>query len=855
MADSPLWLTGAIASLMDGAKDAVVSSTKDAASTSKKGDSPNTISEPPKVSLQPMSEIASATGGSGSYLQAAATTAETIKTILASHKETIEKTKPHLHDHEHEAPDDMLGEVEMMLKALCDSMKASKKHHDKPNGLRFVSDSHALFEAPLTRIQGDNVSMGGAHSQIAFNSQSNTSKCAHSWHELSTENVKFVHHNYEIRNTLVGTDSKSGISNRTYFNEVSTDAAYKVSTTTKLHTIQASDIEEKGTNITSRAIETQTLASGTGITFTAGQGTAKGEAPSFFMAGIGASLGASLGQKIIGIGLSKIGGGSGLLGALGGLVGNPTPGTVYTLKPDGTNLVSPASTTLVGSKTTNVTGMARMVVHGEAINIANKLLADVSKGIKLEGVAGGVLTMLTKKFSLSMTGWMGEIINKVISEVVGCMEFPELPKLPTIALPRVPQINCMPPTDAPLNTSSMKKPPKAGGREGSDDAHSEGVHTEKYPIWLEDALNIVGISGKVAVDQVGVNGNDGDKKQTSSTALTATFGAALMVYKTRALELKGLPKPTSTVSASNERSEPGSTGPISKGATTGEGWVDAALKAGGASKDVIATLADYASGNISKAEATSLGFAKGIALTQYMDSSNLPSTKAEQLGVGGIANTSAPSSLVDVIALISGGKSMAVGDVLESVLGQIPGVKGETISLQQAMQDLGLGKAVGKDGTLESAELLGIAMDKVGLKLPEGMLTVKGDVVSIDVDKSLDKALDKAASFLGDLDPIKKVDRLLKVIGMGTPLTNLLNDLVACAKSWINVKAILKLPDIALDSITGKIGKIVLPGLDLDFLKDWSLCGKGKKGPILWDGVEQGQGGYKGTLSDGATTA
>ena len=176
MADSssPLWLTGAIASLVDGAKDAVVSSTKDAASTSKKGDSPNTISEPPKVSLQPMSEIASATGGSGSYLQAAATTAETIKTILASHKETIEKTKPHLHDHEHEAPDDMLGEVEMMLKSLCDSMKASKKHHDKPNGLRFVSDSHALFEAPLTRIQGDNVSMGGAHNQIAFNSQSKT---------------------------------------------------------------------------------------------------------------------------------------------------------------------------------------------------------------------------------------------------------------------------------------------------------------------------------------------------------------------------------------------------------------------------------------------------------------------------------------------------------------------------------------------------------------------------------------------------------------------------------------------------------------------------------------------------------
>lgn len=455
--NSMVWAAGAINALMDGAKDSIISSTKDAMQVSKKGDSPGPIAEPPKVSLQPMSEIVAATGGSGSYLQMAATTAETIKAVLASHKTTLEDTQAHLHDPKGEAPEAMSEEMQMMVKGLCASMRAVKAQHDKPTGVQIVGDSQMRIHSPSLDVGGHSVSIAGTHGQLAFETHSNASKCAFNWHQVSMHDVKFVHQNYEVRNAVVGTDSKSGVSSREYFNEVSTDAAYSISNTTKLHSIQASDIEEKASNITSRAIKVQDVQAGQGYTLSVGQGTAKGAAPHFFMAG---GLGAAVSQQVLQIGLSNKGGGGKLGGILGGLIGNPTPGVVIKHTPNGSSVVSPKMTNLLGSDITNITGMARRVVHGEAINIANGLLADVSKGIKLEGVAGGVLTMLTKKFSISMSGWMTDLITKVIDEVIGCIEFPELPKLPEVNLPKVPQISCMPPGK---DTNAMKKPPSKGG--------------------------------------------------------------------------------------------------------------------------------------------------------------------------------------------------------------------------------------------------------------------------------------------------------------------------------------------------------------------------------------------------------
>lgn len=843
--NTPMWVTGAINALMEGAKDSVVSSTKDAMQTSKKGDSPNSIAEPPKTSLQPMAEIVSATSGSGSYLQMAATTTEGIKAVLASHKETLSDTQEHLHDHKHEAPEDMLGEIDMMLKAMCDSLKGTKEQHDKPNGIQWISDSQMRINSPSIDMGGQNVSIAGNHGQLAFEAQSNVSKCQFDWHQIQMQDVKFVHHNYQVRNAVVGTDSKSGVSNRTYFNEVSTDAAHSISSTTKLHSIQASDIEEKADSITSRAIERQDVQAGEAYTLSVGQGTAKGSTPHFFMAG---GIGAAVAQKALKIGLSKVGG-----GLLGNLVGNPTPGVVISHTPQGSNYVSPKVTEVIGSETINITGMARRVVHGEAINVANRLLADVSKGVKLEGVAGGVLSMITKKFSLSMTGWMGELINKVIGEVTDCIEFPELPKLPEITLPRVPQISCMP--EAEDGTTSMKKPP-TDSSEG--DGHKEGVHSEKYPIWLDDALKgLSGLSGKVALNQEGISGTDGASTHAPTDQVSATFGAPLMVYKGRAPVL-GMKKSGS--SSSSNSGIP----PLAKGAKSGTSSVSMEMKLDGVSNEAQDVLRSYAAGSLTKADALSMASSLGSNISPYMDRSNFPATLGDTLGVRGTAASSSVPSLSDVIEILTGGKSMTVGDVIESVVGQIPGVKGESISLEQALQDIGLGSAVprsgpgtfdavGKDGTLESAELLSIAMEKAGLYLPEGMIKMDGDTVSIDVDSALDATLDKAVSFLGDLDPIMKVDKLLKLVGLGTPLTNLLNDLAACAKSWVNIRSILKLPDIALDSVSGKIGKIQVPGLDLDFLKDWSLCGsKQKASPILWDGVQQGQKGYEG---DGVGTA
>jgi hypothetical protein len=292
--NTPMWVTGTINALMEGAKDGVVSSTKDAMQTSKKGDSPNVIVEPPKTSLQPMAEIVSATTGSGSYLQMAATTTESIKAVLASHKETLSETQEHLHDHKNEAPEGMGDDMGMMLKAMCDSLKGTKEQQDKPNGIQWVSDSLMRINSPTIDMGGQNVSIAGNYGQLAFEAQSNVSKCQFDWHQIQMQDVKFVHHNYQVRNAVVGTDSKSGVSNRLYFNEVSTDAAHSISSTTKLHSIQASDIEEKGGNITSRAVSRQDVQAGEGYTLSVGQGTAKGQAPHFFMAG---GIGASVAQK------------------------------------------------------------------------------------------------------------------------------------------------------------------------------------------------------------------------------------------------------------------------------------------------------------------------------------------------------------------------------------------------------------------------------------------------------------------------------------------------------------------------------------------------------------------------------
>lgn len=347
--------------------------------------------------------------------------------------------------------------------------------------------------------------------------------------------------------------------------------------------------------------------------------------------------------------------------------------------------------------------------------------------------------------------------------------------------------------------------------------------------------------GKVSTNQEGVHGTESSLAYAPPDSLVATFGAPLMVYKARAPIIgKGNQSPPSA---------------ISKGIPPG-GKVDTEMKLDGVPDWAQTILKDYANGGISKVEASSKAASMGVNITPYMDRSNLPATTADILGVGGVANSKGNTSLPDVVGIMRSGKSMAVGDVIEAVLGQIPGVKGDTVSLEDSLSDLSLDKAIGKDGTIESAELLSAVMERAGLHLPEGVMQVKGDTVSLDIDKALDKAIDKAVSFVGDMDPILKVDRLLKLVGADTPLTNLLNDLAACAKSWINIRAILKLPDIALDSISGKIGKITLPGIDLDFLKGWSLCGTANKGgPILWDGVKEGQGGYKGTISDGSQLA
>jgi hypothetical protein len=834
-----LWVTDAINALMDGSKDAVVSATKDLAETANKGDSKGTTGKPQKTSLQPMSEIASATSGSGSYLQMVSVTSEATKAITVSHKHTLEDMEGHLHDPKAEAPADMLQEIERMLGAMHNSMEDSKEQHDKPTGIQFVSDSQMRINSPTVDMGGRNVSIAGTHGQLAFNTQTNTSKCNFNWHQISMQDVKFVHNNYQVRNSVVGTDSKSGVSSRQYFNEISSDASHSISATTKLHSIDASDIEEKASNITSRAVQTQDVQAGEGYTLTVGQGTAKGPAPHFFMAG---GIGAIAAQKALQIGLSKVGGGGGLLG---GLVGNPTPGVVIRHTPQGSNYVSPKVTSVMGSETTNITGMARRVVHKEAVNVANRLLADVSKGVKLEGVAGGVLTMVTKKFSFSMGGWLGELINKVIGEVVGCIEFPELPKLPEVTLPRVPQISCMPEQGKEGNGSTqgstMKVPPTAS--KGDGESHKEGVHSDKYPMWFDNALKEVttGISGKVALDQEAVSGTDASKVSTPLDKPVATFGAPLMIYKDRAPVL-GLPDP------------PKKPSPVRKGTAPGN-EVDNEMAADGVPQNVQALLKDYVGGALSKADTLSIASSMGVNLSPYMDRSNLPATMADILGVGAVTGMGkTPLSLETALQVLTGAKSNSIGDVIEAVLGQVPGINGESISLQQALQDIGLGVAVGKDGTLESAELLGALMEKAGIFLPEGVMEVKGDTVTLDVDKVMDGVIDKAVSFLGDMDPILKADRLLKLIGMNTPLTNLLNDLSECAKAWVNIRAILKLPDIALDSISGKIGKIRLPGLDMDFLRDWSLCGGGsKKGqPILWDGVQQGQKGYQG---DGVGTA
>ena len=860
MPKSKAWDKGAITTLADGLKGVIINSTKDVVETTKKGDSAGPIAELPKASLQPMAEIMAATSGSGTYLQATATTAESIKMVLASHKKTIEETGKHVLDSKSETPQAMVEEAALLAKELQRSIEQVLSKQDKPNAVQIISDSSARINAPSLSMGGDAVSISGKHLQTSSNVSSNTARCKIDWNEASFTTSKFCHGNYEVCATVASTLTSSGGLSTQYFDRVNTDAATSIALTTKdIVTNASSSIKDMAGEISSQAINEYFTQAGTQHILTVGVGTAKGDPPHFFLGMIGGMVA----QKVLKVGLSKLGG-----GLLGNLVGTPTPGVVIKHTPEGSSYVTPKVTNLIGSETTNITGMARRVVHGEAVNVANKLLADVSKGIKLEGVAGGVLTMISKKFSISMRGWMGDLLNKVIGEVTDCMEFPELPKLPEITLPRVPQISCIPPISK-SGEGTMKKPPTAT-KEGTEvdepsdsSVHEEGVHSARYPIWLSHDVPSAsgkipgsstapntpnGVPGGVASNIEGVSGTGNSVKPSyaSQNVGNVTFGAALGIFSNRCPQPDGIPNPAP--SGPTHKKEDGTAGklptntsPIHKAKPL---TIKHEMVQAGVSKEGQDILSKHLEGSITKDEAIAMASDIGDNISPYIGRDDYPITQADRLGVGGILRGRPHTSIPDVIKLLTSGKSMGVEDVLELVMGKIPEVKRGELSVARAMHDLGLGKVMNKDGSIDIANVLSVAMDRAGLKLPEGVLKVDKGTVSIDLDKQVDKAIDKAVSFLGDMDPLLKVDKILKTIGMGTPLTDLLNDLSACAKSWINIRAALKLPTIKTGINISK-----------DILKGWSLCGKdkGKKKPLLWDGVKPGQGGYTGSDNTSGT--
>ena len=403
-----------------------VESTKALSEASKLMDSPTNTPSVQGASLQPEAEIAKATQGESVFVQSSATRNLTLPAVVSGNAQSVASIKPLTKIKEAEVPEQLLESHNTVLE------HAKQVAHNEANAketstgnIKFVAgNSVSLDSLHRTSITSD----GGLHFQAPHKESHVTGSIDNyvhktEWGHLNTavidsrvlkasNNIKYTVSDLTVASNIQGLVGRSGYRD-------TTDSLHDVTTNMRSDATSIDTRASKNISIRSNGALNHQAASS--YLLAVGAPTPTGEAPGFFaalsMAGIAKDL---LSSGISGLGNIKT-----------------QPGYIKSVTAEGRVSSYSQSRDIFTTSTKEVTSKVKTEIVGKEHHTVSKgLVTNLSKGISLEGISGGVLKLSNKKFSIIMRGMLGDIAAPLIEKVLGCIQFPDMPKLPEVDLPK-----------------------------------------------------------------------------------------------------------------------------------------------------------------------------------------------------------------------------------------------------------------------------------------------------------------------------------------------------------------------------------------------------------------------------------
>ena len=895
-------------------------------------DSPNALPQMIMASMQPEAEIAKATNGKSSFVQSAAVRQLTMPSVATGNRDSLGRIKPLTKKKEAEVPEQTLQAHDKIREHTKQVAHNDANAHDNATGhIRFVAgNSVSLDSVHRTSFSSDgSVVIQAPHQETHATGMVSNYVHKTEWGHLSTAAIdsqvvksttsaKYTVTDLTVASEIQGLVGKSGYRDTSDFIHDTTTHHRSDSTVADHRASQSASIRSLG-SINYQAAQSYLLS--------VGAPTPSGATPGFFNAG-------GLTDTVKGV-LGQVG-----FGGLGSIA--PNKGYVKTVDDKGQESIYSMARDIFSMKTKEVTSKTKMEVIGkEHHTISKGLVTNLSKGVSLEGISGGVLKLSNKKFSVIMRGLLGDVAGPLVEKVMGCMEFPELPELPEVDIPKalgidltqILDLKCgaqsgqgtaldpmghtpseptgpgktsggniasghkggfpsgQPPELTARNTFPSKSVPGGAIPPVIQGSSPSGVGSTTGPGSVVDSNNTTGSnSSSSTTTQTTSTGSTPSSKMTA--VVTPTFNTPIGIYLDRYMG-DTLPASIDTSVSSSTST----TGPVEGKANTLRGPqgqekdpIEAAIRGAvsntppDAIKAIQEIMNDYSTGGITKGQAQERVVQKGVPVDVFnsmVDSDSMFDISPFMRAMGGVdvGKVIKPSNIPNQS---QAGLSGLVGGLLNNQIPEVmkaSGGEGVYEAITQLAKQAGvdptpLTQLIGPGGQVDEGQLVEGLLGKLNLPSGVGLKTTKGAdgkyQLEVNANALLEEHLSKVTDMLGGMGPLKKVYGVLDQLGIGDGLQGqvgkLLEQVMSCATNWLNLKAVIGLPEIDLGNLqtlfpksiagvpvqdaqdlmktigvnnpmelAGMLGDITkmdlsnLPDVALKLLKGWGLC-KGKGG-------------------------
>lgn len=906
-------------------------------------DSPNALPQMIMASMQPEAEIAKATNGKSSYVQSAAVRQLTMPSVATGNRDSLGRIKPMTKKKEAEVPEQTLQAHDKIAQHTKQVAHNDANAHDNATGhIKFVAgNTVSLDSVHRTSFSSDgSVVIQAPHQEThatgVFNNYVHKTEWGHlstaaidSQVVKSTTSAKYTVTDLTVASEIQGLVGKSGYRDTSDFIHDTTTHHKSDSTIYDNRASQSASIRSLG-SINYQAAESYLLS--------IGAPTPSGPTPGFFNPG-------GLTNTVKGV-LGQVG-----FGGLGSIA--PNKGYVKTVDNKGQESIYSMSRDIFSMKTKEVTSKTKTEVIGkEHHTISRGLVTNLSKGISLEGISGGVLKLSNKKFSVIMKGLLGDVASPIVDQIMGCMEFPELPELPEVDIPKalgvdltqILDLKCgnqgqglesmghtpseptgpdktlggniasghrggfpsgQPPEITARNTFPSKSVPGGaippviqGASQGQPSSGSKGSGSQSSTGSSSgggDSSSTGGAAQSNTSTSTQTTTNAGTPSSRMSSVVSPVFNTPIGIYLDRYMgdTLPAGTEATSSTSTNTTGPSEGSPKTLRGPQPPQQDPITQALMGAvsnappDAIKAVQEVMNNYALGQVTKQEAQQQVIQGGFPVDVFnslVDSDAMfnIAPMVQMIGgldVGKVANpTNTPNHYqAGLTGLISG----LLNDQIPQVM-SASGGDGVFEAITQLAKQVGidatpLAQLIGPGGEVNERQLVESVLGKLNLPSGVEVKTTKGIdgeyQLELNANGLLEEHLGKLTEMVGGMGPLKKVYGILDQLGIGEGLqgqvSKLLDQVMSCATNWLNLKAIIGLPEIDLGNLQSLFPKSIagvpvgdaqdlmksigvnnpmelasmlgditkmdlsnLPDMALKLLKGWGLCkGGGGKGP------------------------